>query len=342
MITAKEVKQFIQEKCGAEVVGIAPATPFSEEDKKRVTATLKIIGEANPAMGNFDVFDPEDFVEGAKAAIVFGSNNYFGDDPFSGNSGSGLPRGAIGNFYLNLNILNKSIQNASLVREFLESNGFKADSPFVGFPQKIKALEAGIGMRGKNTLVINRGMGSWVSLSTIITDAPLEPDEPLKGDCGTCMRCVEACPTGALSTPYAIQVERCIVYYLCHLKDEIPEDIREKLGVRIANCTICSDVCPYNKELKVNKTDKLPDEMVYPEIIPMMNMGEDEYERRYGSQMFDFIMGGRKYLRRNSAIALGNSGNEKALPCLEIAARDEDPLVRSHAEWAIERIKEKG
>jgi epoxyqueuosine reductase len=338
MITSKEVKQFLTEKCEAVVAGIAPATPFSDKDKKRITTTLKIISEANPSMSSHDVFNPEDFVDGAKAVIVFGKNSYFGADPYSGNGSSELPRGAIGNFYLNSNILNRSVQSSSLLREFLESNGFKADSPFAGFPQKLKALEAGVGICGKNTLVINKERGSWFSLSTIITDAPLEPDEPLKEDCGTCNRCVEACPTGALSTPYTIQVERCIVYYLCHLKSEIPMDVREKMGVRVANCTICSDVCPYNKKLQINEEDKLSDDIIYPEIIPMLNMEEKEYEKRYSAQMFDFIMGGRRYLRRNCAVALGNAGSKKALPSLEIAARDDDQLVRSHAEWAIEKI----
>ncbi len=98
-------------------------------------------------------------------------------------------------------------------------------------------------------------------------------------------------------------------------------------------------MCPCNKNLTINKEDKLPDDVIYPELIPMMNMSEEEYEQRYGEQMFGFIMGGSRYLRRNVAVALGNSGNKKALACLEIAARDADPLVRSHAEWAIEKIK---
>jgi epoxyqueuosine reductase len=338
MITSKDVKQFLRDKCEAVVAGIAPATPFSDEDKKRITTTLKIISEANPSMSSHDIFNPEDFVDGAKAVIVFGKNNYFGDDPYSGNDRSELPHGAIGNFYLNANILNKSAHTTSLLKEFLESKGFKAESTFAGFPQKIKALEAGIGMRGKNTLVINKGWGSWITLAIMITDAPLEPDEPVKEDCGTCSRCVDACPTGALSTPYNIEVERCIVYYLCHLKSEIPMDVREKLGVRVGNCTVCSDVCPYNKKLKINEEDKLSDDIIYPEIIPMVNMEEEEYQKRYGAQMFEFIMGGRRYVRRNCAVALGNAGSEKALPSLEIAARDEDQLVRSHAEWAIEKI----
>lgn len=339
MLTSKTLKEFLKEKCGAEVAGIAPATPFGEEDKKHIVATMEILKEANPIMSTVEVFDPEAFVDGAQAVIVFGRNFYFGPDPFDGESGGDLLRGAIGNFYLNENMMNKAMAYSSQVREFMASKGFKAESPFAGFSQKIKALEAGIGIRGKNSLVINKTLGSWMSLSTMVTDAPLEPDQPMKGDCGTCTRCMEACPTGALSTPYRVQVDKCIVYYLCHSKTDIPEDVREKIGVRTANCTICSDVCPYNKNLKINEADKLPDETIYPELIPLMNISEEEYTSRYDSKMFGFIMGGRKYLRRNVAVALGNSGNEKALPCLEIAAKDEDSLVRSHAEWAIERIK---
>lgn len=338
MISSMEVKHFIQEKCNAEVVGIASASPFNDEDKKRIAATLGVMKAANPAMNDQQAFDPEDFVEGAKAVIVFGRNSYFGIDPYSGTNVSEVSRGAIGNFYLNQNMLNNALLHSSLVTEFMESKGFKAEPTFVGFAQKIKAMEAGVGVWGKNSLIINKRLGSWIALSTIITNAPLEPDEPLDGGCGTCKSCIEACPTGALSSPYNIEVGRCSIYYLCHLKGEIPLDVRNKIGVRIANCTICSDVCPKNNGLKVNEGDKLPDEVIYPELIPMMNMNEDEYEKKYGSQMFGFIMGGRRYLRRNIAIALGNSGNKKALPCLEIAARDEDPLVHSHAVWAIEKI----
>ncbi len=338
MLTSQEVKEFLRKECGAEVVGIAPGTPFSEEDKKRIGAALDTLGRANPAMASGGVFDPEDFVEGAKAVIVFGSNSYFGADPYSRSGRMAVPRGAIGNFYLNQNMLNRATHRASQVQEFLQSHGFKGESPFVGFPQKIKALEAGIGIRGKNTLVIHEKLGTWFSVSTVITDAPLEPDEPRSGDCGTCNLCVEACPTQALSNPYEIRINRCLIYHLCHLKGDIPLDMREKMGVRIGNCTICSDVCPRNGKLRMNEEDRLPDEVIYPELIPLMNMGEDEYEAKYGSKMFGFIMAGRRYFRRNVAVALGNSLCEEAVPHLKVAAKDEDPLVRSHAEWAIEKV----
>ena len=337
MIASKEVKTFLKDTCEAEVMGIAPATSFSPDDKKRIVETLKTLRQANPTRsGSTEVFDAEDFVEGAKSVVVFGRNSFFGNNPFNQN---GRPHGAIGNFYLNQNILNRAVIQSDQLIEFLKSRGFSAESPFSGFPQKLKALEAGIGIQGKNTLVLNKKLGSWISLSTIITDAPLETDTPLKGTCGKCTRCVDACPTGALSTPYSYEVDKCIIYYLCHLKEDIPIEMRNKIGVRVGNCTVCSDVCPYNDKLVINERDKLPEETIYPELIPMMNLSDEEYEQKYGSNMFGFIMGGRSYLRRNIAVALGNSGEKKALSCLEVAAKDEDPMVCSHATWAIENIK---
>ena len=220
-----------------------------------------------------------------------------------------------------------------------QSNGYKFESTYLGFSQKIKAVESGIGRWGKNTVIINDRLGSGCYLSTIVTDAPLEPDDPAKGDCGNCNICVEACPTGALSNNYTYDLSKCIIFDLMHRKDDIPMDVRDKTGYKIATCGICVEVCPCNKNLKLNEEDKLPPDVIYPELIPLMNMSEAEYDKRYGELMFGFIMGGSRYLRRNVAVALGNCGNKKALPCLEIAAKDEDPLVSSHAEWAIEKIK---
>ncbi len=340
MITSEQVKHFIRKECKVDVVGIATATPYSKEDKKRARAVYETLRKANPAVDYEEILDPEIFVPGAKSVIVFAENYYFGKNPYGESTRSEDPHGVIGNFYLNTNILNKLMQQGSSITEFLESNGFKAESVYLGFSQKLKAIEAGIARWGKNTILINDKLGSESFISTIVTDAPLEPDgTPLQEECGKCNLCVEACPTGAISTPYTYQIDKCIIYYLMHLKDEIPLEVRDQLGLKVGTCGICRDVCPHNKNLKINEEDKMPDEEIYPELIPMMNMCEDEYEQRYGAVMFGFIMGGSRYLRRNVAIALGNSGSKKALPCLEIAARDEDPFVRSHAEWAIEKIK---
>jgi epoxyqueuosine reductase len=340
MITSEQVKQFVRKECKVDVVGIAPATPYNEEDKKRARAVYETLRKANPAVDYEEIIDPEIFVPSAKSVIVFAENYYFGQNPYGESIRSEDPHGVIGNFYLNTNILNKLMQQGFSITKFLESNGFKAESAYLGFSQKIKAIEAGIARWGKNTILINDKLGSEFFISTIITDAPLEPDgTPLQEECGKCNLCVEACPTGALSTPYTYQIDKCIIYYLMHLKDEIPLEARDKLGLKVGTCGICRDVCPHNENLKINEEDKMPDEEIYPDLIPMMNMGEDEYEQRYGAVMFGFIMGGSRYLRRNVAVALGNSGSKKALPCLEIAAKDEDQLVRSHAEWAIEKIK---
>jgi len=339
MLTSEQVKNFLLEECKVDVVGIASANPYSDEEKKRANATYKILKEANPAIDYESLFDAENFVASAKSVIVIAENFYFGKNPYAEDNGSKVLRGEIGNFYLNSNILNKLVQQGDSITAFLESNGFKAESTYLGFSQKIKAVEAGVGRWGKNTQVINKKLGSGFYLTTIATDAPLETDNPLKEDCGKCNLCVEACPTGALSTPYTYQLDKCLIYYLMHLKEDIPIEVRDKIGSKIGNCGICSEVCPQNRKLKINEEDKMPDDEIYPELIPLMNISEETYDQRFGAQMFGFIMGGSRYLRRNVAVALGNSGNKKALPCLEIAAKDEDPLVRSHAEWAIEKLK---
>ena len=140
MITSEEVKHFLRDTCEVEVVGIAPATPFSADDRERIVKTLETLAQANQRMGNTNVFDAKDFVDDAQAVIVFGRNSYFGSNPYGTNDG---PHGAIGNFYLNQNILDRAVSQSEQVIEFLKSKGFDADSPFSGFPQKIKALEAG-------------------------------------------------------------------------------------------------------------------------------------------------------------------------------------------------------
>jgi epoxyqueuosine reductase len=339
MLTSEQVKEYLRKECHADVAGIATAAPYNDVDKNRAAAHYTILRNANPAVDYEEILDPEVFVGGAKSVIVFGDNFYFGNFPYNETAATEAPRGIIGNFYLNSNILEKLMHKTTLISEYLQSNGYQTEPTYLGFSQKIKAIEAGIGSWGKNTLTNNKKLGSEFFISTVVTDAPLEPDSPIQMDCGNCNRCVEACPTGAIATPYTYQIDKCIIFYLMHLKEEIPLAVRDKLGLKIGTCGICSDVCPYNNNLTINTEDKLPDEDVYPELMPLVNISEDEYERRYGAQMFGFIMGGSRYLRRNVAVALGNTGNKKALPSLEIAAKDEDPLVRSHAVWAIEKIK---
>ncbi len=339
MITSEQVKQYLRNECNIEVVGIASAAPYSEEEKKNANAEYEFLKNANPSVDYGTLLDARDFIDDAKSVIVYAENFYFGSFPYDAENRVDTPRGDIGNFYLNTNILNKLATQDSKISAFLESNGFKFESTYLGFSQKIKAVESGVGRWGKNTVIINDKLGSGCYLSTIVTDAQLEPDKPSKGDCGNCNICVEACPTGALSKPYSYDLDKCIIYYLMHLKEDIPIDVRDKIGYKIATCGICVDVCPCNKNLKLNEEDKLPADTIYPELIPLMNMSEEEYDQRYGALMFGFIMGGSRYMRRNVAVALGNCGNKKALPCLEIAAKDEDRLVSSHAEWAIDKIK---
>jgi epoxyqueuosine reductase len=113
--------------------------------------------------------------------------------------------------------------------------------------EKAWAMRCGIGWQGKNTLIINKNQGSFFFIGLILTSLELEADEPETDHCGSCNRCVEACPTGALNTPYQLEIAKCISFHTIENKGEIPEEIRKNLNCRIYGCDICQDVCPYNR-----------------------------------------------------------------------------------------------
>ncbi len=203
------------------------------------------------------------------------------------------------------------------------------------------ARRAGIGWYGKNTMIITRrGYGSWVFLGEILTDLPLPPDAPARGSCGQCRICLDACPTGAIVAPYTVDARRCISYLTIEHRGPIPREIRPEIGDHIFGCDICQTVCPHNtKTLAQTHPEFAPRPGVgaRPELIPLLNISEEEFRRRFRrSPVTRTKRGG---LRRNVAVALGNLADPAAVPALLLALADEtDPLVRGHAAWALGRI----
>jgi epoxyqueuosine reductase len=202
------------------------------------------------------------------------------------------------------------------------------------------AQRAGIGWIGKNTCLINPKRGSYFLLSEILLELALEPDTPFVTDhCGTCTRCIEACPTDCILPDRTIDATRCISYLTIELKDEIPVELRDKIGDWVFGCDVCQMVCPWNrfaKEGDVSFGDKIPTRP----LIHEMSVSTPDFNQRFrGTPVKRARRGG--YLR-NVAVALGNTGNMHALPVLQNAVHDEDPLVREHARWAINKITSRG
>jgi epoxyqueuosine reductase len=201
------------------------------------------------------------------------------------------------------------------------------------------AQRAGLGFIGKHTNLISRQLGNWFFLSEIITTFAIEPDAPEKNRCGSCTRCITACPTAAIIAPFQLDARRCISYLTIELKGAIPVELRPAIGDRIFGCDDCLQVCPWSRfarEGQMMKARARP-ELGQPDLVELLSLDEAGFKRRFaGTPM---LRAKRRGLLRNVCVALGNIGDEKALPALQKVATGQEPLIAEHAAWAIEQIR---
>jgi epoxyqueuosine reductase len=206
---------------------------------------------------------------------------------------------------------------------------------------RIYAKYAGIGWFGKNTCILNQQEGSWFFLGEIITNLELEYDHPVPDRCGTCNRCVEACPTDAIVEPYVLDARLCISYLTIELRGEIPVELRAKMGNHIFGCDICQDVCPWNREAPVTSEEAFQprDGLFNPDLAEMAQLSLEQFREKFQKSPVKRA----KYpgFLRNVVVAMGNSGNWQFLPILKKLAHREDPLVAEHANWAVNQIQAK-
>ena len=200
------------------------------------------------------------------------------------------------------------------------------------------AERAGIGWSGKNCSIITLEFGSWVYLGELITNLPLPPDRPIEDACGSCTRCLEACPTGALVGPGELDSRRCISW-LTQSKDAVDEQLMEKMGNRLYGCDTCQVVCPYNRGKDARHHEELlPDpEVVKPLLRPLLAMGNREFKEKFGHGAGAWR--GRKPIQRNALIALGHFRDRESVPDVVRVLRDDPrPALRTTAAWALGKI----
>jgi epoxyqueuosine reductase len=204
--------------------------------------------------------------------------------------------------------------------------------------ERVYAKYAGVGWIGKNTCIINQQIGSWIFLGVILTSLELQPDVPAPDRCGSCTRCIEACPTQALIGPYELDSNRCISYLTIEKQGTVPEEIRAGMARHVFGCDICQDVCPWNRKAPATTAPEFqPREgLVNPALDWLAAMNPEEFRERFrGSAIRRAKLSG---LRRNAVIAMGNSGDGEFIPLLKQLADDEDDNVASHARWALARL----
>ena len=199
---------------------------------------------------------------------------------------------------------------------------------------------AGLGWFGKNTMLIDRGQGSWFFLAALLIDRPLEPDPPHGTDhCGTCTACLDACPTDAFPEPYVLDARRCISYLTIELRNEpIPGELREGLGDWVFGCDICQEVCPWNRESPTTTEPAFEPiaGLANPDLVSLLQLDEADFQQQLGATPLE--RPGRTGLVRNAAIVAGNSKRHETIEPLVGLLDDADPVVRSSAAWALGQI----
>jgi epoxyqueuosine reductase len=204
--------------------------------------------------------------------------------------------------------------------------------------ERVYAKYAGIGWIAKNTCVINQQLGSWLFLGVILTSVSLAPDLPPPDRCGSCTRCLDACPTNAFPAPYQLDPTRCISYLTIEKRGPIPEDLRSGIGRNIFGCDICQDVCPWNNKDSISKEPALAPrpELVNPPLDWLASITANEFRDLFrGSPIKRAKLSG---VRRNVVTAMGNSGRLEFVPRLEELSRDEDATIAEHARWALHQL----
>lgn len=334
-------------KLGFDLVGITPAASPPHMDAYRDWIARAHHGEMHYLARSDRVerrANPTDILPGARAIICVGLNYYPGlPAPHIVNDPS---RGLISNYawgqdYHDL-IADRLERLAAIVQAEtgVEINHrlYVDTGPVL---ERAFAARAGLGFIGKNTCLIQPKMGSWLFLGEILVDVELvaTPQEPQLG-CGTCRRCLDACPTGALVAPYILDARRCISYLTIELKGAVPRELRPLIGNHIFGCDVCQAVCPWQRFAALTREpsfrtptagQKAP--RLLDLIDDLMAMDEASFRRRYrGSPI---LRARRAGLLRNVIVALGNWGDERAVPALARALTDAEPLVRGHAAWAL-------
>jgi epoxyqueuosine reductase len=204
------------------------------------------------------------------------------------------------------------------------------------------ARRAGLGWFGKNTNLINPKLGSFFFIGELFTDAELEPDAPFEADrCGSCTRCLDACPTQAFTAPRSLDATRCIAYLTIELKGEVPEEFRPAIGELLYGCDICQDVCPWNVRFSRDATEPALQpraDRVNPDAAELLALTDAEWRARFGKSAM--IRAKRRGLARNAAVALGNRRDPSTIPALQAAAQsDPEAIVRAHARWALAQFE---
>lgn len=342
----------VAEEAGFDLSGIAPATEAPELNHFPEWIAAGYAGEmkymqARDERGDLKRASLSRVAPWARSVVVC-AINYNTDHPYS-TQPNDTSRGWISRYAWSREdyhdaVLGRLEQVEAALRESVPSNSqahlttrsYVDTGPIV---ERVFAKYAGAGWIGKNTCIINQKTGSWLFLGVILTSLELEPDLPAPDRCGTCTRCIEACPTDAILAPYQLDSNKCISYLTIEKRGSIPEDLRAGMGRQVFGCDICQDVCPWNRKAPATTLPEFAPRpgLVNPALAWLAEMSAEEFREAFRGSPIRRTK--RSGLRRNAAIAMGNSSNRDFVPLLEKLTDDEDKLVAESARWAKARLQ---
>lgn len=340
MTLIHDLRQFAY-SIGLDSLRVTDARPFTQE--AMLLAQLQATG-AYPPFAPQDIqmrCDPQRILAGARSIISVAVSYRLPPHPVS-TPKADSPRGLIARYarvgdyhpLLRSKLLELASYLQSRVGHAISTRVCVDTEPLL---ERAVARRSGLGWFGKNNLLYVPGLGSWVVLGELITDVALPPDEPISApSCGDCQRCTMSCPTGALTTPYRVNVRRCLSY-ITQMPGQVPRELRKMLGRRVWGCDVCQSVCPWNREASFGRMNWSPGADPHPHLIALLRISQRDFRRVFGSTAIAWR--GKATLQRNAALALGNIGDPQSVDAL--AARlqsDAPPVVRGACAWALGQI----
>ena len=341
-VSAQLIRELASE-AGFDLVRFGPADPGPHADHFARWLDAGRAGEMEYLHRNRQrITQPESWVPQARSAITLGYD--YGGPPAGMEGGARIARYARGRDYHRF--LGKATRRLreQLEREGVARGSMAAGTDAIPILERGLAAQAGIGFLAKSSGIISPQLGPYLLLAELLTPLDLPNDGPSPGSCGTCTRCLDACPTGAIVAPFELDARRCLSYTTIELRGPIPEPMRAAQGSWLFGCDICLEVCPFTSKGRVATPSDSTPAPLRPHavvedysLVGVLELSEEDYQRDWvGTAMRRATRSG---LRRNAAVVLGNLGNTNAVPALTTALNDGDAIVRGHAAWALGRLE---
>ena len=338
MVTADEVKGLARD-CGFELAGLARADPLPQDNRhyldwveRGMAGAMGYLTDQRAAIRT----DPKLLLASARTIICVGKL-YNGPQLHSTDLADSelgwISRYAWGEDYHG--VVRRGLER--LVERMPGGHEYKICVDTAPLLERSYAREAGLGWIGKNSCLINQQIGSWIFLGEVLTSLELAPDAPPPDRCGSCTRCIDACPTQAIPPEgYQLDARRCISYFTIELRGPVPQGMRAEVGHNVFGCDICQDVCPWNRDAPVATEPSFAPRHFAPPLDRLAALSENEFRGLYADSPIQRAK--HAGFLRNVAIAMGNSGLGKFREPLEKLAQGPDEMVSEHARWALARL----